>query len=238
MSSLFGVPNPERLIQRPVPETHGVGILRGPLDRDPLVFDATIESVFSAASEVTSSPVEDGSSVSDHRRTHPTSWRFRSIFVADNPDPRIAQQRAQAARDDGDDPLESARKNGPQENPLRATQLMDELLKINKTGEPVTVYTDMGRFENALIENLSYRVLASRRDPQKGDVPTAIEVSGTFREVRFASTETVELPAEERKKTAQKTKKQGNKTTKPIKDDDPVKAKAKKAASFAHQLIN
>jgi hypothetical protein len=228
-------PNIQQLVMRPLPEAvRGVYIVSTsseglPLDQsDPLVFDATIESNFSRQAEITNNPIEtnDGD-VTDHRRTKPTTWRFRAVLTNEDPDPLVAQQRAMAASDDHD-PLASARANGPQVNKARAGELLHRLRVIFERSECVTVYTDLDVLENAVLESLEYKTLAVEFDSVSGgNLPSAIEVSGTFRQLRFATTKTVELPAEEVKRSTGKKVRRGTVQGKPASDE--IKQKSKSA---------
>ena len=192
-----------------------------------LVLDATFESKFSLTAEVTENAVENNDGdVTDHRRTKPAVWRFRSVLLAEDPDPIVAAQRSASANGSKNDPLKSARENGPQVDPWRAMTLLEELISIFKSHEVVRVTTDFGYMQNAVLESLEYFALTAgsaplRTSPTPGlraQIPTSIEVSGSFREIRFAATETVELPAEPVKRQTGETKNAGTangKTTTP-----------------------
>src|SRR5688572_19880585 len=121
----------------------GVLIERSPNDTDPFIFDATIESSFSAQSEITNNPIEtnDGD-VTDHRRTKPTVWSFKAIFV-NEADPAKAADRSMAANGSDPDALASARANGPQVDQTRAISKLNELQVMWRRKDTLTVTTDL-----------------------------------------------------------------------------------------------
>ena len=177
-------------------------------DPDPIVFDATIESDFSHEAEVTSNPVEtnDGD-VTDHRRTKPLSWRFRALLLAEDQDPTVAHQRHQAGHGSKHDPLRAAREHGPAVDPGRASSTLDRLKAAFASNKTLTVVTDLGYITNAVLASLQYKQISSgKRTITTGTAATGlgvqaqvadqIEINGVFRQIRFATTETVELPAE------------------------------------------
>ena len=198
------MPLPEQLV--------GVVIQRTPDDQDPLIFDATFESQHLRTAEITSVPIETDADVTDHRRRLPLSYRFRSIFLEEDPDPLTANQRARAANGSGADQLQSARDNGPALTPTRAIDLYEDLLELDTNDSVVTVYTDLEVLENAMIESLDSRTI--------GD--SGIEISGTFKVVRFATAELVALPKAE----VRTSKKKKNKGTKSAKKNDNAELKS------------
>jgi hypothetical protein len=203
----------------------GILIMRSASDDDPLIFDCTIESNHTMQAEITTNPIEtnDGD-VTDHRRTKPTQYRFRGMFV-NEADGAKAADRAMSANDDRD-PLGSARANGPQINQVRCIDMLERLKAIFKSQAVVTVYTDLEVLENAVLEALDYRVLSAELDAITAAMtPSAIEVSGTFRQLRFATTSTVELPAEPVKNQVGKKQQRGTVQGKPANDE--IKAKSK-----------
>ncbi len=198
------MPLPEQLV--------GVVIQRTPGDQDPLIFDATFESQHMRTAEITSVPIETGADVTDHRRRMPLAYRFRSIFLEEDPNPLTANQRARAANGSGVDQLESARDNGPAPTPTRALDLYEDLLELDANDSVVTVYTDLEVIENAMIENLDSNTI--------GD--SGIEITGAFKVVRFATAELVALPKAE----VRTSKKKKNKGTKSAKKNDNPKLKS------------
>lgn len=175
------------------------GVLRGVLIEtilgEDFVFDATTVSTHTLQAEITSNPIETSSgTITDHRRTKPATWSFTAILV-DEPNPQAASDRGAASTVTIEgDPLRDAITNGPQIS-RRALDSLFFLQRIFSSSRTVDVTTDTQKMESVVLENLTWRVLASMPLPNGfTPEPSVIEVSGSFREIRFASTEEVAVP--------------------------------------------
>lgn len=184
------------------------------------VIDCTLESLTAHSSEITSSPVESGADVTEHRRTKPAAWRFRALLTNEI-DPQIAMQRSLSALDDGPDALASARERGPAVAVTRAVDELARFQRIFERSDLCRITTEVDLLPDCLLETLDYKVLSSTPDAVGVRVaPAAIEVTGVFRQVRFATTETAALPAEAVKNQTGKTKDKGKQSTKPVNQAD------------------
>ena len=168
----------------PLPEQQTTGIIieRFAGDEDPVGFDATLESIHTRISEITSSPIERGGDVVDHKRRLPIAYRFTSIILTDDPDPLLTNERSNVLRV-GADP--ATLPPGLALNPTRATDVYRALLAIDEGDLVVTVYTDIEVLEEMMIEGIESTVLGN------GD---ALQIIGNMRQVQFATAEVVELP--------------------------------------------
>lgn len=177
------------------------GVLIETLDGTNFVFDATTQSTHTLQAEITSNPIESNKgNITDHRRTKPGTWAFTAVLV-DEADPSAANDRGSASTISiVGDSLESARDNGPQIT-HKALDSLAFLQELFASSDVVRITTDAGKLDNQTLETLTYRVVASLPLPG-GFTPEAsvIEVSGSFRTVRFASTEIVAVPKDAVKK--------------------------------------
>jgi hypothetical protein len=197
-------------------------------DLEPLILDCTVDSSTTLQAEVTTNPVEaNNGDITDHRRTQPIALRFTSVLVNES-DPLAAAVRGVSSFGDDPDPLRSARENGPQVDLTAALKKLAKLQLIHKnTSETVEVITEFDIIPNAVLESLEYKTIATSYDSISGqNLPSAIEVRGVFREIRFAVSETVELPAEPVKRQAGKKKNAGTVQGKPASDEMKSKSKS------------
>jgi hypothetical protein len=188
----------------------GIIIQRSANDLDPLVFDATLESLHSRTAEITSVPVENDADVTEHRNRGPVGYRFRAFFIREDPNPIRANQRARAANGSAPDQLASARDNGPPPTPARPFELYESLLELDKTDAVVTVYTDLEVLESVMFETI---------DSRNVKAGAAIEVSGVMRQVRFASVSLEPLPTPAVRATKPK-KNKGTKSGKKVTNEE------------------
>jgi hypothetical protein len=168
---------------------------------DTFVFDCTVRSDHSRSAEIADAPIEanDGD-VSDHRRIKPTEWEFSALLVNEIDAPVVP-----TAFNDRD-PLAAHRAAAPV-NVVRALNQLQILKLIFESSETVDIYTETDHLTRAVLADLRWHVVASTPDQLSGQmVPSAIEVSGRFRQLRFATTEEVDLPAEEVKRQTGKKK--------------------------------
>lgn len=195
-------------------------IYRSKADRTPFMLDVVLEPEVARGVDVSPYPQEDGSESVDHARNRPVQFRFRGLFVNEPADDGEAQRRSDAtiAPDpnsplsiaerllgrDFRDPLVSSRVLGPQVDEKRAADLFAELAEIMRARKPVKIAVDGIPFTDFLMTDLTRRPLKAN----------AIEVSGAFREVRYASRLGVELkpiPAPPRKSKTTATTREGPK---------------------------
>jgi len=165
------------------PHKTGIIFFRDDDDLDPLVFDATFESVREHTAEITSSPVEDDADVVDHRRQLPALYRFTSIFLVEDPDPLLVSARnvLSVGKDPADLPA------GLSLDASRAFSLYYDLMTLHWDDVVFSVATDIEYFYKVMIESLMVSLIAHGQ---------GIQVTGTLREVRFAATGHVPLPKE------------------------------------------
>lgn len=161
-------------------------VFRSDADLDPLVLDLTNEEAVSDTVEVSTSPIEEGADITDHVRRSPTSVRFRGLLVNAPYNPGAARAR-ELARGSGtlQNQLRSAAINGPRVDETRAQSELDRLRSL-LGGEPVILITGYGVFRNMMLTSLEHRPAG------KG----AVEVSGSFVRVAFATVSNVYLPPE------------------------------------------
>lgn len=224
--------------------TVGILIDRGVLE-DFLVFDATTQSDHHLQAEITSNPIESNNgNVTDHRRIKPASYAFTAIFV-DEADPSAPADRAASSRrgfniaraGSGNDALASARANGPQIQ-SRALESVNFLRELFATSDVVKVTTEVEVIENAVLETLSYKVLASIPN-QSGFTPepAVFEVTGSFREVRFATTEIVEVPKDPVKRKAGRTIEFGTAVAEPTSSATKDQAQSIMSVGFGGSVV-
>ena len=158
-----------------------------------IIFDATLESTHTRLADITTYPVEDQDYGTDHRRTRPQSWRFVAVFMQEDQDRRIVEGRSHLV---GKDPATFP--PGLALNETRALDELEKLKEVHNSSEKVTVYSDTEIIDDAMLESLDSRLLGGG---------AAVEVTGVFREVRFAFAERQPiptLPLRDRKKKKKK----------------------------------
>lgn len=175
-----------------------VGMILERADGSAIIFDATLESTHERVAEITSSPVESGAEIVDHRRRRPVSYRFTSLVMNDAPTNQVAQQRKINGVGNNPDNLPT----NIALDPTRAVDLYEEVLELHDTNAVFTLYTDFEVIENTMIEGLDAAAVG------QGD---GIEIVGVIRDVQFATTDVVTVP-QQAQRTSKKKKKKGTKS--------------------------
>lgn len=178
-----------------------LAILRGRADNDPLILDLTLEATHSRQAEIASSPVETGASVADHRRSEPIGYSFRGLFTTEDP----SEQRGEQRLSEGRDPLARAR-NAITPDPLRAEKLLADLITMQEEGTLLVLFTETEVLDDMVLLSLDHRRRTSGRE---------IEVSGTFKKLRTATSVVLEVAPIPELRQGERTKNQGKQATKP-----------------------
>jgi hypothetical protein len=167
-----------------------------PIDQDItlilLQFDATINENHISTAEITEHPVEEGADTADHIRSLPDEIEINGM-VTNDPILFLKSLRAQPSVSGGD----------PR---TRAEDAWEELKRIKREGQIVTVFTWLEEYTDMAITSLT--------TPRDKDLGNALDVTVTLRKIVKATTETVEPPEPATPSRAPK-KKRGKQTTKP-----------------------
>ncbi len=145
-----------------------------------LQFDASIEEEHKASVDITDHPVEDGSTMSDHRLQKPREFTLTAIVTNTPPTLGAFFRYDNVATRDVD-----------------TWTLLNTLTKHKSL---LTVKTTLDTYENMVIKDMSV--------PRTAALGNSLEVTITFREIFTAESEEVVAP-EEKKGTAKGKKKLG-----------------------------
>lgn len=162
-----------------------------------LQLDITMDATMSHTLTVTSSPVEDGSTISDHAQKQPDVVTIRSMVSA-TPF-RVFSLGALS----GD-----ARPRG-------AFEILEE---VQNSKELVRVVVDLKTYDNMMLTNFNA--------PRRQDTKNALLFTATFNEVRIVSSQIVTLPPEEDVQQTATKKEEGGKVTPTPTESETEEAKA------------
>lgn len=159
--------------------------------------DATLEVSLSHSMVVTSSPVEDGASISDHAQEQPASVTIRSLVSATplrifSFNPIIGDARPRAA--------------------------LEVMLELQSNRELVRIVTDLKTYDSMALTNFNA--------PRRADTKNALLFTATFQEVRLVSSEIVTLPPDEETQVTASVGEEGGKVTAPPTDSEGETEKA------------
>lgn len=151
--------------------------------------DASITETHTGTAEVTDHPVEQGAAVSDHVRVQPATLTLEG-FVSNTPLPLSS------------DPLTRRNSLGVEFDSRssmdlsRAGQAYTDLERLKNAGELFTVVTMLRSYDNMLMTSL-----VVPRDATTGD---GLRFSATFKQVRLATSRTVQATTSEDKTQGKK----------------------------------
>lgn len=195
-----------------------------------LQLDATLQEVHDYQNQVTSFPVEDGSSITDHIKIEPDEFQING-FVTNSPISVFQKNNSEVIRNvDGTVDVKNLQRSSSVNNVELA---LDQLLKIsgrkveggNIDPELVTIVSGLRVYSNMAMLSCTIP-----RGPRTGD---ALEFSARFRQVKTVATETVVFP---NPKTADKDRAQ-SKVPKGNQNTKEATAEEQEAISWWYQIF-
>ena len=195
-----------------------------------LQLDATIQEVHDYKNQVTSFPIEDGSSITDHIKIEPDEFQING-FVTNSPISVFQKNNSEVIRNvDGTVDVQNLQRSSAVNNVELA---LDKLLKIsgrkveggNTEPELITIVSGLRVYSNMAI--LSCTI------PRNARTGEALEFSARFKQVKTVATETVVFPSPKAndKDRAQSTVPKGSQNTRAAKTEE------REAASVLYNIF-